>query len=192
MGKSAVIVVDMLNDFVTGSLKCERAQRIIPPLRKLLAAARETGAPVIYSNDSHLPEIDKELRIWGPHAMRGTPGAEVIPELAPEPRDYVIPKRRYSGFHGTDLEMLLRELGVDTVILTGLHCNMCVRHTAADAYFADLNIVVPSDGTEAFTESDYEGGMAYLRQVYAADIRGVDEIVSRLVSSPESVGAGAP
>lgn len=180
MGKSAVIVIDMLNDFVTGTIKCERAERIIPPLQKLLAAARQAGVPVIYSNDCHLPGIDKELRIWGPHAIRGTEGAEVIPELKPEPQDYVVPKRRYSGFCGTDLGLLLRELGVDTVILTGLHCNMCVRHTAADAYFNDFNIVVPADGTEAFTEADYQGGLAYLKQVYAAEITNVDELVQRM------------
>lgn len=180
MGRTAVIVIDMLNDFVTGSIKCDRAQRIIPPLQRLLAAARKAGVPVIYSNDCHLPEVDKEFKIWGAHAVRGTDGADVIPELAPQPRDYVVPKRRYSGFYGTDLEMLLRELGVDTVILTGLHANMCVRHTAADAYFSDFNIVVPSDGTEAFTEADFEGGLAYLKQVYGAEITNVDTLVERM------------
>ncbi len=180
MGKSAVIVVDMLNDFVTGAIRCDRAQRIIPPLQALLAGAREAGVPVIYSNDSHLPEIDREFRIWGPHALRGTPGADVIPELAPAPQDYVIPKRRYSGFYGTDLGLLLRELAVDTVILTGLHVNMCVRHTAADAYNEDLNIVVPSDGTEAFSDADYEGGLAYLKQVYGAEITTVADLVERM------------
>lgn len=182
MGKSAVIVVDMLNDFVTGAIKCDRAQRIIPPLQRLLAAARQAGVPVVFSNDSHLPEVDKEFRIWGPHAVRGTEGAEVIPELRPQSGDYIVPKRRYSGFYGTDLEMLLRELSVDTVILTGLHVNMCVRHTAADAYCADFNIVVPTDGTEAFTEADFEAGLAYLKQVYAATITNVDELVAQMTS----------
>jgi len=188
MAKSAIIVIDMLNDFVTGSIGCDRAQRIIPPLQKLLAAAREAGVPVIYSNDSHLPEIDKELKIWGPHAIRGTQGAEVIAELAPQPQDFVIPKRRYSGFHGTDLGLLLRELGVDTVVLTGLHVNMCLRHTAADAYFADLSIAVPSDGTEAFTEADYEGGLAYLKQVYAADVTSVDALVASFGKAKVAIG----
>lgn len=182
MSKSAVIVVDMLNDFVTGAIKCERAQRIIPPLQKLLAAARQAGAPVIYSNDCHLPEIDKEFRIWGVHAVKGTAGAEVIPELKPEPQDYIVPKRRYSGFYGTELGFLLRELDVDTVILTGLHVNMCVRHTAADAFCEDLNIIVPSDGTDAFTEADLESGLAYLKQVYGAEITDVADLVDRMKS----------
>ncbi len=183
MGKMAIIVVDMLNDFVTGSLGCERALRIVPPLQKLLEAARQNDVPVIYSNDSHLPKVDKECVLWGDHAIRGTKGADVIPELKPQPEDYIIPKRRYSGFQSTDLGLLLRELKVHTVILTGLHCHMCVRHTAADAYYADLNIIVPSDGTDSFTEEDYLSGLEYHKQVYGAEITTVDELVKRMKAS---------
>ncbi len=79
-----VIVLDMVNDFVTGEIAAERAQRIIPTLREdLLPAARENDVRVIYANDAHRPE-DTELDVWGEHAMRGTEGAEVIPELTPE------------------------------------------------------------------------------------------------------------
>ena len=59
----AVIVIDMLNDFVTGKLRCERADHIVPNLQKLLAAARQQGVHVVYSNDAHLKE-DSELRVW--------------------------------------------------------------------------------------------------------------------------------
>lgn len=75
----AVIVIEMLNDFVTGKLRCEQVDHIIPNLRKLLAAARKQGVHVVYSSDAHLKE-DSELRVWGEHAMKGTKGAEVIPE----------------------------------------------------------------------------------------------------------------
>ena len=130
----AILVVDMLNDFVTGSIGCDRAVEILPATARLLDAARAAGVPVIYCNDSHLPGIDRELQIWGDHAIKGTPGAEVVPELAPQPQDYVVPKRRYSGFFQTDLDILLKELGVKTVVITGLHTHMCCRHTSADAY----------------------------------------------------------
>ncbi|MCL2882800.1 MAG: cysteine hydrolase [Coriobacteriia bacterium] len=180
MSKKAVIIVDMLNDFVTGSLACERAQRIIEPLQKLVEAAREHGIPVIYSNDAHLPGIDHELELWGEHAMAGTPGAQVIPEIAPTDGDYVVPKRRYSGFFQTDLNILLRELGVDTLIITGLHAHMCVRHTCADAYQWGYSVVVPTDGVESFTQEDFDGGVKYLKETYAADITDVASIVSEL------------
>ena len=175
-GKKAIIIVDMLNDFVTGSLKCDRAQRIIPPLMKLIKEARKNNVPVIYSNDAHIRGIDHELKLWGDHAIAGTEGAKVIPELEPEEGDYIVPKRRYSGFYGTDLEMLLRELNVDTVILTGMHAHMCVRHTAADAYYRGYNIIVPTDGVDSFTEEDYQAGLKYLREVYGAVISDVDTI----------------
>jgi len=178
MSTKAVIVVDMLNDFVTGSLKCERAQRIIAPLGKLVESARSHGVAVIYSNDCHYKGIDNELKLWGEHAIKGTVGAEVIQELKPENGDYVIPKRRYSGFFQTDLHLLLKELGVDTLIMTGLHVNMCVRHTSADAFSWGFQLIVPSDGTEAFTEEDFQAGLDYLKQIYGAEIQTVAEIIN--------------
>ncbi|MBC7343451.1 MAG: cysteine hydrolase [Clostridia bacterium] len=177
MAKKAVIVIDMLNDFVTGSLKCDRAQRIILPLKRLIESARAKGIPVIYSNDQHYKGIDKELSLWGDHALAGTKGAEVIEELRPAEGDFIIPKRRYSGFFQTDLHLLLRELGVDTLIITGLHANMCVRHTSADAFYWGYHILIPRDGTEAFTEEDYVGGLDYLAKVYGAEITSVEEII---------------
>ena len=171
----------MLNDFVTGGLKCERAMHIIPNLKKLVAAAHKHGVPVIYSNDAHLQVDEEVVERWGKHAIKGTKGAEVIPELKPEKTDYIIEKRTYSGFHETGLDMLLRSLyhgqGVKTVILTGLHTNICVRHTAADAFFRGYKIIVAKDGVEAFTKEDHEQGLEYLRNIYSAKILTVDQII---------------
>jgi nicotinamidase-related amidase len=167
----------MLNDFVTGALACDRGKAIVPQTAKLLNAARENGVPVIFCNDAHLPGIDHELKLWGDHAIVGTKGAEVIPELGLCEKDYVVPKRRYSGFFHTDLDLLLRELGVDTVIMTGLHAHMCVRHTSADAYQLGYNVVVAKDATDSFTAEDYEIGIRYLKDVYGAEITSVDELV---------------
>ena len=83
MNKYAILVVDMLNDFVTGALGCPRALAIVEPTKKLLDEARKNNVPVIYCNDSHLKGIDKELEFWGDHAIRGTKGAEIIPEILP-------------------------------------------------------------------------------------------------------------
>jgi nicotinamidase-related amidase len=177
----AVIVLDMLNDFVTGGLKCERAAHIIPNLKKLVVAAHEHNVPVIYSNDAHLPVDEEVVERWGKHAIKGTKEAEVILELKPQERDYVVEKRTYSGFHETGLDMLLRGLyhgeGVKTVILTGLHTNICVRHTAADAFFRGYKIIVAKDGVEAFTQQDHEQGLKYLKDIYNARILTVDEII---------------
>ena len=178
MSKSAILVVDMLNDFVTGALKCDRGLAIVPKTAELLRAARAKSVPVIFCNDAHLKDIDHELKLWGDHAIAGTKGAEVIPELELCATDYVVPKRRYSGFFHTDLDLLLKELGVDTVILTGLHAHMCVRHTAADAYQLGYDVVVAKDATDSFTEEDYLYGIKSLKETYGAKVTDVDTLVS--------------
>ncbi len=178
--KPAIIVVDMLNDFVYGALTCDRGKAIVPATARLLEAAREKGVPVIFSNDAHLRNIDRELAIWGDHAIAGTPGAEVIPELKLSEGDYVVPKRRYSGFFQTDLDILLKELGVQTVVMTGLHTHMCVRHTSADAFSLGYDVVVAKEATDSFTEEDYLGGLAYLKTCYGADAYTNDELVAMM------------
>ena len=175
---AAVLVVDMLQDFVYGALACDRGKAIVPATTRLLDAAREAGLPVIFCNDCHLPKIDRELALWGDHALAGTPGAEVIPELKLCDKDYVVPKRRYSGFFQTDLDILLKELGVDTVIMTGLHAHMCVRHTSADAYMLGYEVVVAKEATDSFTKEDYEYGIAYLKTCYGADAYTNDELIA--------------
>jgi len=180
--KTAIIVIDMLKDFVYGALKCDRALRIIPNIKNLINVAREKNIPIIYGNDAHLPEIDKEFDLWGSHAVKGTEGAEVIDELKPDKKDYIIGKRRYSVFFQTDLDLLLRELKVDTVILTGLHTNVCVRHTAADAFFRGYNIIIPEDCVEAFTKEDHESGIKYLEKIYGAKITSSKELIEKIRS----------
>ena len=166
--KYAILVVDMLNDFVTGALGCDRAKAIVKPLGELLDEARNNGAYVIFCNDSHLKGVDNELKLWGDHAIRGTKGAEVIPELPIKENDYVILKRRYSSFFQTDLDLLLKELGVTSVIITGLHTHMCCRHTAADAYQNNYEVIFANECTNAFTEEDYQYGLKYAKEVYGA------------------------
>ena len=178
LDRPAILVVDMLNDFVTGALACDRGKAIVPATATLLDAARAAGVPVIFCNDAHLSEIDREFEVWGPHAIAGTPGAEVIPELGLCDKDFVVPKRRYSGFFQTDLDALLRELGVKTVIMTGLHAHMCVRHTSADAFQLGYNVVVAKEATDAFTEDDYNIGIAYLKTCYGADAYTNEELIA--------------
>ena len=82
MKNPAIIVVDMLNDFVTGKLEVKRTKYIIPNLQRLVVAAREKGVPVIYSNDAHYPQDTEVVEKWGDHAIKGTKGAEVFLSLS--------------------------------------------------------------------------------------------------------------
>ena len=175
--KTAIVVIDMLNDFVTGSLKCERAQRIIPNIQRLLKVARKKRMPIIYTNDTHLPGIDEELELWPQHAIVGTKGAEIIEELKPRKDDYVIQKRRYSAFFGTYLDLLLRELKVDTLVLVGLVTNVCIQNTAADAFFRGYRIIVPEDCVEAINEGAQKSGIEYMKTIYGCKITNLDELM---------------
>lgn len=182
----AIILVDVQNDFFTGPMKTKRVGNIIAPLQRLVVAARKNAVPVIYSIDAHYPQDIEVTRKWGSHAIKGTEGAQVIVELKPEEgKDYVVEKRTYSGFYETGLDPLLRKLyqgnGVKTVVLGGLHTNMCIRHTAADAFFRGFKIIVARDAVEAFTDEDHEQDLKYLDYVYNAKIMPVNEIIQEIV-----------
>lgn len=194
MGNKAVVVVDMLNDFVTGALANPRSEAITPNIATLLREARERGWLVVYGNDAHLPG-DPEEKVWGQHALAGTPGADVVPELAPKSGDIVLPKRFYSSFHETGLDSLLRQNGVDEVIITGQHTNICVRHSASDAFNGGFNITVPTDGVAMFEEpgmsdAEYDAlqgdALAYLQKVYGARVVSTREILAE-VKTPAAV-----
>ncbi len=184
LSNKAIVILDMLNDFVSGDLKCERCAHIVPNLKQLLSCARKQDVPVIYANDAHLPIDEEVVERWGQHAIKGTKGAQVIPGLKPSQKDYIIEKRTYSAFHETGLDMLLRSLykgeGVRTVVLGGLHTNICVRHTAADAFFRGYKIVIAKDGVEAFTKKAHEEGLEYLKDIYSAKLETVKEILREL------------
>lgn len=186
MKNPALILIDVQNDFFTGPLKTKRAHNIIPPLQKLLVAARKNKIPVIYAIDAHYPQDVEVTQKWGNHALKGTEGAKIIPELKPDQnKDYIVEKRTYSSFYETGLDPLLRSLykgdGVKTVILGGLHTNICIRHTSADAFFRGYKIIVAEDSVEAFTKKDHIEGIKYLEYVYGAKAMKTEEIIREIV-----------
>ncbi|MGB3634206.1 MAG: isochorismatase family cysteine hydrolase [Rubrobacteraceae bacterium] len=181
--REAVIVVDMIYDFVYGVLQPERGERIIPNIEELLESARKAEKPVIFSGDAHFA-TDPEIEVWGEHAMRGSKGAAPLEELPPEPSDYVLEKRTYSAFHETGLDPLLRSLDVDTVVICGLHTDTCDRHTAADAFFRGYRVVVPEDCVQAFTDEAHSSGLEYLEKVYGAKITSSEELAQEWGAIP--------
>ena len=174
----ALVIIDMLADFVDGALANPRAQAIVPALARLLDHARSDGWVVVFSNDAHEPG-DPELVVWGDHAMAGTPGAQVIAALEPQPgeREIISPKRAYGAFDGTGLAEQLKAMGVDEIVLTGQHTHICVRHSAYGALLAGFRITVPRDAVCTFEGVDEDQALDYLRDVYAATITTVDDLV---------------
>lgn len=173
----AVIIVDMLKDFVDGELANPRAERTIEPLQRLLAHARENDWVIVFSNDAHQPG-DPELKVWGEHAMAGTPGAQVIDELAPREGEIVSEKRGYGAFDGTGLDEQLKERCVDEVVITGQHTHICVRHSSYGALLRGYEITVPRDAVCAFEGIDEDDALAYLEMAYGAKVTTVDELTS--------------
>ena len=174
----ALLIVDMVNDFVTGKLGTPRAKRIIPNIRAIADTARDADVPVIYVNDAHLPK-DFELKVWGPHSMVGTKGAQIIPELQSEPGDYVFGKQTYSAFYETPLDTVLRAHEVDNVVITGLHSNICCRHTSADAFFRGIQPILPEDGVESLTQQAHEEGLKYIKEIYQGQIVDSEKVLKR-------------
>jgi len=168
---TALLVVDMLNDFASekGALYVPEARKIISNIRKILVAARESGAPVFYVCDAHLPD-DLEFKFYPPHAVRRTWGAEVIDELKPAANEVVVYKRRYSGFFGTDLDLALRERSVDKLIVTGVLTDICVLYTVADAFFRGYTVLVVSDGTASLSEDRHRWALEHMREVLKAEV----------------------
>jgi len=181
--KTAVLVIDLIEEFVSGRLGNPRARAVVPRVKKLLDAAHRLGTSVIYVTDAHLPGIDREFELWGTHAEAGTPGAEIVSGLEPIPGDYRLYKRRYSAFYATGLDELLRELKIEAVILTGVLTNICIQHTAADAYYRGYNVIVPEDCVDALTNKEQADSLAYMKRMYGAEVTDSNKLIKRLEAS---------
>lgn len=160
--KHAIVVIDMLNDFVDegGALTCHNAKTIVPKIQELLDFGRAHGIQVVYIQEAHR-QHDADFRVRPVHAVQGTWGSQFIPELQPheEQGDYVIRKRRHSGFSYTDFDLFLREEKIDTLVLTGVWTNVCVRSTASDALYHGYNVICLSDGTTSQDEDMHISGL---------------------------------
>ena len=146
--KPAIIVVDMLKDtFKEGSMLpiTLEGRKIIPNLQRLLKESREKAFPIVFACDSFLKEDFLFKGKTKFYSLQGTQGAEVIDELKPEPTDVVLPKRRFSAFFKTGLDHRLRDLAIDTIVVTGLTTEVCVLTTALDGFCHDFNVILLED-----------------------------------------------
>jgi nicotinamidase-related amidase len=167
--RPALLVVDMVNDFVSGPFAGPGAAALVERVRAAVDRARALAIPVIHVCDAHAPD-DPEFAVMAPHAIAGTPGAEIVGALAPRPGERVVRKRRYSGFFETELDAVLREAGADTLVLAGLQTDCCIRHTAADGFFRGFRIAIASDAVGARTEEGHRGALAEARRLYGAQV----------------------
>jgi nicotinamidase-related amidase len=189
--RPAVVVVDLLLDNVHGdpaSPVARAALAIVPAVNRLLAAAHQHDWPVCFACDSFLPGDALFGGRMKPHALRGTPGAEPIPELDRRPTDEVLRKRRFSAFFKTDLDQTLRTRRVDTVLVAGIATNFCVLATALDAVCHDFHAVLVEDACAAAKPEWHDATLSCYRRNVLHPLLRVQTVEQVLAD----VGAGPP
>ena len=154
----ALLVIDMLKDFIDeDGVLCTgpAGESIVDFIKKKTNEFRGKNHPIIYICDNHEKD-DKDFDMFPPHCIAGTEGSNIIGELEVKDGDKIIKKRRYSAFFGTDLDLYLREKGVDELYLVGVCTNICVLYTAADARNIDYKVNIYKEGVASFDEEAHD------------------------------------
>lgn len=206
VGNPVFVVVDMQEG---GALSAEEAGIPVMPghgervviAERLLAAARAADIPVVFFQEVHRPsgvDFGRELDgTEGVHCVEGQPGTELEPTLRPElgsarPEFHIV-KRRYSGFIGTDFEIVLRGLKASTLILVGGLTDVCVHYTFADAHQRDFYVRVVTDCVGGSSQYRHDAALDAMEYLQTGALRTSDEILSAFaelaVSAPVLEGA---
>ncbi|MET7645918.1 isochorismatase family cysteine hydrolase [Streptomyces sp. NPDC005426] len=176
MGRTALIVIDMINNYRHKDAEqlLPDVERAVPVIARLLEAARAQDAPVIYANDnfgewrSHHGEIVAM-------AMDGA-RPDLVEPLRPDERSLFVVKARHSIFYETPLEYLLQQLGVTHVVLCGQVTEQCVLYSALDAHIRHLDITIPRDGVAHIYEDLAQAGLRMMERNMGADIRRAETV----------------
>ncbi|HMN27615.1 MAG TPA: isochorismatase family cysteine hydrolase [Caldilineaceae bacterium] len=172
--RSAVIVVDMQNDFVSegGNLVVPSAAATLDAIAALLANARRNHVRIAYTQDTHY-EGDPEWQIWPEHCRAGTWGWQIVEALAPHSSDLVCPKSRYDGFYDSSLDHYLsRVWKVEHLVIVGTISSICVLHTAASAGLRWFHVVTPVDGVSALNDFDQALALRQISWLYTGEVVG--------------------
>ena len=184
--RMALIIVDMLKAFFQPTEKLpmpKNLDKVAGNIKILLDECRKRGIPVIYANDAFLPAeapIDHHFKLFGVHAIKGTTSSEVIDMLAPGENDFVIEKKIYDGFYNTRLDSILREMKVDTVMVTGTWTDACVKHTVMGAWARLYQPILPEDAVTSPNEDEHQWALRYMKKFYAAEIVSMSEALDMI------------
>ncbi len=161
--RTAVLVIDMINEFCKhgGKMVLPGYETLVPPQLSVIAAARAADVPMIWVQDAHRANVRRE-REWvkrTPHSVEGTWATEIIEDLGARPDEIHVTKRRYSAFFQTDLDMTLKDLMVNQLVVFGVVTNICVRSTVHDAFFNGYEVVVPHDCCAATGQREQDSSL---------------------------------
>jgi nicotinamidase-related amidase len=165
----ALLVTDMIKEYIYGEkplIPTEDREKLISNIRKVIDLAHEKNIPVIYINSAFTKD-DQILKVIGhrPQAMKGTKGAQIIPELKPVKKDYIIEKRGFDGFWKSDLEDLLKKLKITDIYLTGEQTDCCIRETGVTAAHLGFNVFIIEDCCSTNRELGQEAAIRFMRCV---------------------------
>jgi nicotinamidase-related amidase len=170
MKTPVLIVIDMLNDFLA-DWEPGRRQGLVEAINELVQMMRSHSHPIFWVRQEFEPDLRDafpEMKAKAIHVtIKGTPGCEIVPELAPAKSEPVIVKKRYSAFFGTELDAMLAELKPDAVILAGINTHACIRTTAIDAYQRDWPVVLALDCIDSYDQEHHEISLKYMRDKLA-------------------------
>ena len=191
IGRGALLVIDMQRGFIdadAGSYVIE-AEALVDRVARAIDAARAAGMPVLFSREVHRPSgIDGGRLLWdgrggwvsghprygsgedSPAAacVEGTPDADLLPAIVPAPGEPVFEKRRFSCFIGTELELLLGRMKIDTLVVAGICTDVCVLWTVGDAFQRDYHVRVLEDCVAGTTFEAHERALTIMRDLTTA------------------------
>jgi nicotinamidase-related amidase len=177
MRAPALIVVDMLNDFLRTWAPASK-QRLIQSINSLVGTMRDRKRPVIWVRQEFEPDLRDafpEMRAKGIRiTIKGTPGCRIDSDLKVGSSDTVVVKKRYSAFFGTSLDQVLADLKADALILAGINTHACIRATAIDAYQRDWQVVVASDCVDSYDREHHDISLRYMDGKIAAIMSNED------------------
>lgn len=173
VGNAVLVVVDIQGGAVPEdqsrseiphmSGRSERVERV----SGLIESCREHGVPVVFIQEVHKPnlvDIGRELDgAEGPHCVEGWPETELAPHIRPRPEEFLIRKRRYSAFFGTELEIVLKAYKAETLLLIGGLTDVCVHYTAVDAHQHDYRVRVLTDCVGGSSQAAHDAALAAIR-----------------------------
>lgn len=176
--RGALLLIDVLNDleFEGGAELLEQALPMAERIAALKRRARAAGIPVLYVNDN-FGRWRSDVRRLVDHCLTGgVRGRPVVERLLPEPEDYFVLKPKHSAFFSTTLETLLRHLGVERLILTGMAADACILITAAEAHMRDYDLWVPADCVAAQRPEWRDQALELMARGFEADVGSSDRI----------------
>jgi nicotinamidase-related amidase len=178
MNNSALVLIDLLNDFFEDQRLAGRRRDLVSATNQLVRTFRQNHQPIIWIRQEFKPDLSDAFLEMRRHNIRitiaGTEGAQILRELDVQPVDTVLTKKRYSGFFHTRLDEVLAASRPDVLVIGGINTHACVRATVIDAYQRDYEVIVASECTASYDNEHHEVTKRYL-----------DDKIARFLSNSE-------